>query len=134
MAKKKLVVVGDRVLIEPAAGEERTKIGLYLPSSAVDQQAVRAGTVVAVGPGNPLGPPSEPDEEPWRDGVAEPRYSPMQAREGDHALFFRKAAVEITFEGKPYLVVSQGAILALVRDEETVTPETSPEDDETYEF
>jgi co-chaperonin GroES (HSP10) len=41
----------------------------------------------------------------------------MQARTGDYALFFRKAAVEITFEGERYLVVPQGAILALVRDE-----------------
>jgi co-chaperonin GroES (HSP10) len=41
----------------------------------------------------------------------------MQARKGDYALFFRKAAVEITFEGDRYLVVPQAAILALVRDE-----------------
>jgi co-chaperonin GroES (HSP10) len=39
----------------------------------------------------------------------------MQARIGDHALFFRKAAVEVTFEGDRYLVVPQAAILALVR-------------------
>jgi chaperonin GroES len=40
----------------------------------------------------------------------------MQARAGDYALFFRKAAVEITFENERYLVVPQTAILALVRD------------------
>jgi hypothetical protein len=40
----------------------------------------------------------------------------MQARAGDYALFFRKAAVEITFEGDAYLVIPQSAILALVRD------------------
>jgi hypothetical protein len=40
----------------------------------------------------------------------------MQARTGDYALFFRKAAVEITFETERYLVVPQAAILALVRD------------------
>ena len=44
-------------------------------------------------------------------------FVPMQARTGDYALFFRKAAVEITFEGERYLVVPQAAILALVRDE-----------------
>jgi co-chaperonin GroES (HSP10) len=42
----------------------------------------------------------------------------MQARTGDYALFFRKAAVEITFEGDRYLVVPQAAILALVREDE----------------
>ena len=41
----------------------------------------------------------------------------MQTRVGDHAIFFRKAAVEITFEERKYLVVPQGAILVLVRDE-----------------
>ena len=34
----------------------------------------------------------------------------------DYALFFRKAAVELTFEGDTYLVIPQSAILALVRD------------------
>jgi hypothetical protein len=42
----------------------------------------------------------------------------MQAMIGDYALFFRKAAVEITFEGERFLVVPQAAILALVRDED----------------
>jgi len=37
---------------------------------------------------------------------------------GDYALFFRKAGVEITFEGERYHVVPQAAILALVRDED----------------
>ena len=41
----------------------------------------------------------------------------MQARVGDHAIFFRKAAVEITFEEKKYLVVPQAAILVLLRDD-----------------
>ncbi len=43
------------------------------------------------------------------------RFRPMQARVGDHAIFFRKAAVEISFEEKRYLVVPQAAILVLVR-------------------
>jgi hypothetical protein len=46
----------------------------------------------------------------------------MQADVGDYALFFRKAAVELTFEGKVYLVVPQAAILVLVR-KEAVEPE-----------
>ena len=50
-------------------------------------------------------------------GARAREFVPMQARNGDYALFFRKAAVEITFEGDRYLVVPQAAILALVRDE-----------------
>lgn len=117
MAKKRLIVVGDRVLIEPAEGEERTKVGLYLPPTAVDRQSVQGGTIVATGPGTPISAPTDLDEEPWRIDSGEPRYVPVQAQVGDFALFFRKAAVEITFEGKTYLVVPQAAILTLVREE-----------------
>ena len=44
------------------------------------------------------------------------KYLPVQAHVGDYALFFHKAAVEITFEDKSYLVVPQAAILVLVRE------------------
>ena len=120
---KRLIVVGDRVLIEPEEGEERTKVGLYLPASAVDKQSVQGGRVVATGPGTPIGAPTELDEEPWKIASGEARYLPVQARVGDFAIFFRKAAVEISFEGKVYLVVPQAAILTLVRDAE---PEPDP--------
>jgi len=49
-------------------------------------------------------------------GARQTRYLPMQARVGDYALFFRKAAVEITVENDRFLVVPQAAILALVRE------------------
>ena len=114
---KKLVVVGDRVLITPEEGEERTSVGLYLPPTAVDHQAVQGGRVIATGPGTPVSAPTELDDEPWKVPAGEARYLPMQARLGDYALFFRKAAVEITFESKRYLVVPQAAILVLVRSE-----------------
>jgi chaperonin GroES len=117
-SKKRLIVVGDRVLIQPEEGEDRTKVGLYLPRTAVDSQAVQGGTVVATGPGNAVSAPTELDEEPWKIGSPEPRYVPLQARIGDYAIFFRRAAVEITFEGDRYLVVPQAAILTLVREED----------------
>lgn len=116
-AKKRLIVVGDRVLISPEEGEERTKVGLYLPPTALDKKEVQGGTVVATGPGTPVSAPTELDEEPWKIGGGEPRYLPIQAQVGDYALFFRRAAVEISFEGKRYLVVPQAAILTLVREE-----------------
>ncbi|HEX9581302.1 MAG TPA: co-chaperone GroES family protein [Gemmatimonadales bacterium] len=113
---KRLVVVGDRVLITPEEGEERTSVGLYLPPTAMDHQAVQSGRIIATGPGTALPEPTQLDDEPWRiQGSKETRYVPMQAHIGDYALFFRKAAVEITFESKRYLVVPQAAILVLVR-------------------
>jgi len=50
----RLTVVGDRVLIAPQEGEERTKVGLYLPPTAVDHQAVQGGRILATGPGTPV--------------------------------------------------------------------------------
>ena len=117
---KKLAVVGDRVLIRPEEGEERTNVGLYLPSTAIDRQAVQSGRIVATGPGTPLSAPTELSDEPWKVTAGEPKYLPMQARIGDHALFFRKAAVEITFEGTRYLVVPQAAILVLARSKDVL--------------
>ena len=50
-APKRLIVVGDRVLIVPEAGEERTNVGLYLPATAVETRQVQGGRIVATGPG-----------------------------------------------------------------------------------
>ncbi|KPJ89131.1 MAG: chaperonin [Gemmatimonas sp. SG8_17] len=116
-SRKQLVVVGDRVLVAPEEGEERTSVGLYLPPTAIDRQAVQSGRIVATGPGTPLPEPTQLDDEPWKIGNSNQRFVPMQAQIGDYALFFRKAAVEITFEDKKYLVVPQAAILVLVRSE-----------------
>ena len=114
---KRLIVVGDRVLITPEEGEERTRVGLYLPQTALDTLAVQGGRVLATGPGTPLAEPASLDDEPWKIVARDTggRFVPMQARIGDYALFFRKAAVEITFENTKYLVVPQAAILILVR-------------------
>jgi co-chaperonin GroES (HSP10) len=115
--RKELIVVGDRVLIRVEEGEERTKVGLYLPATAVESQAVQGGTIVATGPGTPLPEVGDHLDEPWRiTGAKETRHVPMQAQVGDYAIFFRKAAVEITFENERYLVVPQAAILALSRE------------------
>ena len=54
MAKKhhkRLIVVGDRVLVKLEDGEQRTKVGLYLPPTALDNQAVQGGEIVSTGPG-----------------------------------------------------------------------------------
>ena len=127
-AHKRLIVVGDRVLVKVEDGEERSKVGLYLPPTAVDSMAVQGGEIVATGPGLPMPDLADQPDEPWRiDGGGarrETRYVPMQARAGDYALFFRKAAVEITFEHERFLVVPQAAILALVREDH---PENMPD-------
>jgi chaperonin GroES len=115
--RKQLLVVGDRVLITPEDGDDRTRVGLYLPATAIDAQQVQTGLIVATGPGHPIADLSSLDEEPWKVDQRDGRSRGMQARVGDLAIFFRKAAVEITFEEKRYLVVPQAAILVLVRED-----------------
>lgn len=122
--KKEVLVVGDRVLVRPEEGEARTKVGLLLPPGALDKEQVQSGTVVALGPGTPL-PPFENDAEPWKQDAHPPRFLPMQVEIGDHAVFFRKAAIEIRFEDEKYLVVPQGAILVVIREPEV--PDSLPE-------
>jgi chaperonin GroES len=122
---KQLLVVGDRVLVRAEKAESTTKVGLYLPATVVEKEDVRTGHVVAVGPGTPLPPPAE-EHEAWKEGYKAPRFLPMQVQIGDLALFFRKAAIEITFEDEQFLVVPYGAILVLVRGEKV--PDQLPHD------
>ncbi len=115
--KKDLIVVGDRLLIRPEEGEERTNAGLILPQTAVASRQARGGWVVSVGPGMPIASPLDYSADGWGDGdESQPRFVPLQAQEGDYALFLHKAAVEITFEEKQYLIVPNGAVLVLVRE------------------
>ena len=116
---RKLIVIGDRVLIAPDEGEERTKVGLYLPQTVLDKDSVQSGRIVATGPGTPLPNPNDLDEEPWKSTHPEAKHVPMQAQIGDYAIFLRKASVEIKYEGNSYLVVPQAAILVILRDEKS---------------
>src|SRR3989475_13215180 len=119
-APKRLIVVGDRVLLAPEEGDERTNVGLYLPATALEGRQVQGGRIIATGPGTPMTEPASMDDEPWKIHGPDVKYLPMQARGGDYALFFRKAAVEIRIEGTKLLVVPKAAILVLVRER---TPE-----------
>ena len=120
-------------MIRPARGEERTEVGLYLPPTAVDQKAVQGGRILATGPGTPLAAPNSLGDEPWKISGAESnrQFIPMEARQGDYALFFRKAAVEISFKDEKYLVVPLAAILVLVRPDDPLKELVSEPDPES---
>ena len=114
---KQVLVVGDRVLIRPDIGEKKSPAGLYLPPSVIEKQEVKGGIVVEVGPGIPLGSPDSTFDEPWKEKRSDVKYIPTQAEIGDYALFLGKASIEIKIEEKDYLIVSQSAILILIRDD-----------------
>lgn len=115
-AGKQIIIVGDRVLVKPDEERARTSLGLYLPQGVESKEKVQGGYIEKVGPGYPLPDPGDVDMESWNQDQAEPRYLPLQAREGDYALFVRKAALEIEFDNQKYLIVPQAAILLLIRD------------------
>lgn len=119
-SKRRLIVMGDRILIAPDEGDERTKVGLYLPQTVLNKDSVQSGRIVEIGPGIPLPDPGDVDNEPWKSGSYQPRHVPMQAQAGDYAIFLRKAAVEIKFEDVNYLVVPQAAILVLLREDTSI--------------
>ena len=114
---KKLVVVGDRVLIRPKKQSERTGSGLFLPPGVQEKEKIQSGYVIKAGPGYPIPLPAEEDEL-WKGREEQIKYVPLQAQEGDLAIFLQKGAVEIIYEGEKYFIVPQASILMLEREED----------------
>lgn len=113
---KKLIVIGDRVLIRPSKPDEQTVSGLYLPPGVQEKEKVQQGYIIKTGPGYAI--PMPVDDEPWKSDEENVKYVPLQAREGDLAIFLVSGATEIMYENEKYFIVPQGAILLLEREEE----------------
>jgi co-chaperonin GroES (HSP10) len=113
---KKLVIIGDRVLIRPSKPNERTQTGLYLPPGVQEKEKVQQGYVIKIGPGYAL--PVPPEDEPWKNVDEQVRYLPLQAKEGDLAIFLLSGATEIMYQDEKYFIVPQSAILMLEREED----------------
>jgi co-chaperonin GroES (HSP10) len=111
----KFIMVGDRILIKPRSPLERTKTGLFLPPSVQENEKIQCGYVVKVGPGYPIPAVIEADE-PWKKDE-QVKYVPLQPQEGDLAVYLQNSSFEIQFNEEKYIVVSQTAILFLIRDE-----------------
>lgn len=114
---KKLIVVGDRVLIRPAKQTDKTESGLYLPPGVQEKEKIQSGYVIKVGPGYPLPMPADEDEL-WKGREEQIKYLPLQAQEGDRAIFLQKGAIEVMYEGEKYFIVPQASILMLEREED----------------
>ena len=113
---KKLVVIGDRVLIKLTRPDERTASGLYLPPGVQEKEKVQQGYVIKTGPGYAI--PMPVDDEPWKQDDDQVKYVPLQAKEGDLAIFLLSGATEVMYEKEKYFIVPQSAILMLEREEE----------------
>jgi len=113
---KKIIVIGDRVLIKPVTPNEKTASGLYLPPGVQEKEKVQQGYVIKTGPGYALPMPVE--EESWKPDDEKVKYLPLQAREGDLAIFLLSAATEVLYEKEKYYIAPQSAILMLEREED----------------
>ena len=89
----KIQPLADRVLIEPAAAEEKTVGGIIIPDTAKEKPL--QGKVVAVGKGTK-------DEE-------------MVLKAGDTVLYGKYAGTELEFEGTKYLIMRQSDVVAVLQ-------------------
>lgn len=113
---QKFIVVGDRVLIRPQEDAHKTNSGLYLPAGVAEKERIQSGYVIKVGPGYATS--AQNDDEPWKEKTDSVKYIPLQAKEGDLAIFLRKEAFEIEFEKEKLLIVPNPAILLLIRNDD----------------
>ena len=84
--------LADRVLVEPAAAEEKTASGIIIPETAKEKP--QRGKIVAVGPGT--------------------KENPVTLKAGDIVLYGKYAGTELNHNGVDYLIMKENDILAIV--------------------
>jgi len=89
----KIQPLADRVLVQPAAAEEKTVGGIIIPDSAKEKPL--RGTVLAVGNGT--------------------KDEPMVLKEGDTILYGKYAGTELEFDGEKLLIMRQSDVLAKIQ-------------------
>lgn len=89
----KIQPLADRVLVQPAAAEEKTIGGIIIPDSAKEKPL--RGTVLAVGNGT--------------------KDEPMILKQGDQVLYGKYSGTELEFEGEKYLIIKQADVLAVIQ-------------------
>jgi len=113
---EELMLVGDKVLIEPDNTNHKTDGGLFLPQGVREKEKVQYGIIVKIGPGYPVVDPSFINQDPWSETSSKDKYFPLQAKEGDHCIFLKDHGFEIQYKRKKYYVVSHSAVLMLIRN------------------
>jgi co-chaperonin GroES (HSP10) len=113
---EKIVIVGDRILVRPSKNTDKSHGGLYLPPSVTEKERVQSGYVIKTGPGYPV-PTVNDEDEPWKENK-NTKYIPLQAKEGDLALFLKKDAIEIELQNEKLVIVPQSSILLLLREDD----------------
>ncbi len=112
----RFIMVGDRLLIKPRTGSEKTRGGLFLPPGVEEKRRVQWGYVIKCGPGYPIAASPETDE-PWKENKDKTQYVPLQANEGDLAVYLQESGIEIEFNGEKFIILPHASVLMLIRDE-----------------
>ena len=89
----KIQPLADRVLIEPAAAEEKTASGIIIPDTAKEKP--QKGKVIAVGSGK--------------------KDEPMTVKVGDTVLYGKYAGTDLEMDGVKYLMMKESDLLAIVK-------------------
>jgi chaperonin GroES len=92
MATVNVKPLADRVLVEPAAAEEKTASGLFIPDTAKEKP--QRGIIVAVGNGK--------------------KDEPLTVKVGDTVLYGKYAGTELVLEGREYLIMREADIFAII--------------------
>lgn len=92
MSNVNIKPLADRVLVEPAAAEEKTASGLYIPDTAKEKP--QKGVVVAIGNGK--------------------KDEPLTVKVGDSVLYGKYSGTELNVEGKDYLIMREADIFAIL--------------------
>ena len=92
MSKISFKPLADRVLVEPAAAEEKTASGIIIPDTAKEKP--QRGAIVAVGTGK--------------------KDEPLNVKVGDQVLYGKYSGTEITIEGTEYLIMKESDIYGIV--------------------
>ena len=89
--------LSDRVVVEPAAAEEKSSGGIILPDTA--QEKPQQGTVVATGPGK----------------VSDSgTLVEMSVKDGDKILYGKYSGTEVNVAGTDYIIMRESDILAVL--------------------
>jgi co-chaperonin GroES (HSP10) len=114
---QKCVILGDRLLIKPKTSDERTSSGLFLPPGVKEKEQIQSGYVLKVGPGYAVAPAKD-DDHMWDNRkLKDIQFIPLEAQEGDLAVYLKNHAYEIEFESVKYLIVPQSAVLLVIRED-----------------
>ena len=88
--------LNDRVVLKMVEAEETTASGIILAGTAKEKPEI--AEVVAVGPG----------------GVVDGNKVEMTVSVGDKVIMSKYAGTEVKYQGKEYVIVRMGDILAIV--------------------